>query len=83
MGRFFRLVVAEMHPRSGQLAGVFSAAYRLRDEAVLPEAERDALEDLLGWFARHLPAPRLTRDAAICWFRGTGNACTRRFWDLV
>jgi len=83
MGRFFRLVVAEMHPRSGQLAGVFSAAYRLRDEGVLPEAERAALGALLGWFASNLPVPRLKRDAAICWFRGTANACTRRIWDLV
>lgn len=83
MVRFFRLVVAERHPRSGQLAGVFSTAYRMRDEAVLAAAERLGLETLLGWFASNLPVPRLTRDAAICWFRGVSNPCTRRIWDLV
>jgi hypothetical protein len=83
MGRFFRLVVAERHPSSGQLAGVFAAAYRLRREGRLPWFERDALEGLLGWFGEHLPAPRPMRDAAICWFRGTANPCTRRVWDLA
>jgi hypothetical protein len=83
MGRFFRLVVAERHPCSGQLAGVFAAAYRVRREDVLASFERAALEDLLGWFGEHLPAPRPMRDAAICWFKGTANPCSRRIWELA
>lgn len=83
MGRFFRLVVAERHPCSGQLAGVFAAAYRLRREAVLPWFEHDALRHLLAWFEKHLPAPRPMTRAAICWFKGASNPCTRRIWQLA
>jgi hypothetical protein len=83
MRRFFRLVVGERHPCSGQLAGVFDAAYRLRREGVLPWFERDALEDLLRWFGEHLPVPRPMKAVAICWFRGVANPCTRRIWELA
>jgi hypothetical protein len=83
MGRFFRLVVAERHPCSGQLAGVFAAASRLERDDTVPPHERDAVMDLFRWFNRHLPVPRGIRDAAICWFRGVANPCTRRIWQLA
>jgi hypothetical protein len=82
MGRFFRLVVAERHPFSGQLAGVFAAASRLERDGTLPAHERTAIADLFRWFNRNLPVPRSMKDAAICWFKGAANPCTRRIWDL-
>lgn len=83
MGRFFRLVVAERHRHSGQLAGIFVAASRLERDDTLPAHERDALADLFDWFNEHLPVPRLTKDAAICWFKGTANPSSRRIWELA
>jgi hypothetical protein len=83
MPAFFRLAIAERHPRSGQLAGVFAAAYRLRREGAASAFELRALEEALDWFDRNLRAPRPMTDAAICWFRGVANPCTRRIWQLA
>ena len=83
MGRFFRLVVAERHRHSGQLEGVFVAAYRLRREDVVPSFDRAALKGLLRWFEANLPIPRRVPGRAICWFKGTANPCSRRIWELA
>jgi hypothetical protein len=83
MGRLFRLVVAERHWHSGQLAGLFVAAYRLKRDVVLTSLDRSALKGLLRWFERNLPIPRRVTGRAICWFKGTANPCSRRIWDLA
>jgi hypothetical protein len=80
MPEFFRLAVAERDPCSGQLSGVFVAAYRLREEGVDVSSE---LDDVLDWFERNLRVPRPMTDAAICWFRGVASPCTQRVWQLV
>ena len=43
MPAFFRLAVAERDPCSGQLSGVFVAAYRLRREGVIDQREHKAI----------------------------------------
>jgi hypothetical protein len=83
MPAFFRLAVAERHPRSGQLAGVFVAAYRLRRKGAVPSFELRALDEVIDWFERNLKAPRPMTDAAICWFKGVANPCTRQVWRLA
>lgn len=83
MGRFFRLVVAERHRHSGQLAGVFAAASWLEGDDSLPSFERDTIGELFDWFNEHLPVPRRMKDAAICWFKGAANPCSRRIWELA
>jgi hypothetical protein len=80
MSTFFRLAVAERNPYSGQLSGVFVAAYRLRREGV---DASDELDDVLDWFGRSLRAPRWMAGAAIFWFRGVANPCTQRIWQLA
>jgi len=83
MGRFFRLVVAERHRHSGQLAGVFVAAHGLLRSDVAPSFERIELEGLLDWFGANLRVPRPVNGRAISWFKGTASPCSRRIWELA
>jgi hypothetical protein len=72
-----RFVVRVRDEDAHCLAGIFGAAYDLRDRRQLGEDEQRALEDLLRWFETHLPVPkRFSRSRrsraqpkAVCWMK--------------
>jgi hypothetical protein len=74
---FVRFVVQFRDEDSRRLAGIFGAAYSLRDRRQLDEEEQGALENLLQWFKSHLPVPERfsrskrnrARPEAICWLK--------------
>ncbi len=74
---FVRFVVLLRDEDSQRLTGVFQAAYRLRDQGRLDNAEGRRFESLRRWFNEHLPVPvrfsrsrgRQAHRKAICWFK--------------
>lgn len=76
---YLRFVSSEIDWESGVEAGIFTAAFRLRDGGSLPDYEYERLVALLGWFDEHLRRPaRFSRSwrgarRAICWFRPTAG----------
>jgi hypothetical protein len=74
---YVRYIVPKRDEESHQLAGIFQAAYELRDQAVLDASAQSTLDSLLKWFRSHLPIPdRFSRSRrprahpnAICWMK--------------
>jgi hypothetical protein len=62
---------------------VFAAAYRRLRSGGLTAVEIQLLKTTLRWFEAHLPLPTRTRGAAMFWFKGESNACTRRIRQLA
>lgn len=86
---FIRFVSAEIHSDSQLAAGLFCAAYHLRNSETLPDYESDGLTRLLGWFDLHMSSPfeYLLDDrrhaSAICWFKPAATEHIARAWELV
>lgn len=60
-----RIVVSQVHRDSGVNDGIFDTAYALRDSEDVIGADRQALADLLAWFAQQLPTPeRFNRSSS-------------------
>jgi len=80
---FLRLAAVEIHPDSARPAGVFAAAYWLRDSCRCRLEDKQRLRRRLRWFERNLTIPRDIPPAAIFWFRADGRRCVHRIWGIV
>ncbi len=60
---FIRFITGQIDDESLREAGVFQAAYRLRNKVHLPDDEKARLRELLKWFDSHLEEPtRFTKS---------------------
>ena len=84
MPRFVRFVVRQLIPGESRPTGPFTAAYHLRREGGLDDADRDRLDELLGWFETTLTVPPKGRipERAVFWFADLGPF-SRRIWELA
>jgi len=80
---YIRFVIPRRCGDSHRHAGVFMAALRHWSSDDVEGSLRDHLAWLLDWFGEHLHAPAIDDPRAIFWFRGSGNPCTRRSWELT
>ena len=86
---FIRFVSGEIDECSHVLAGLFSAAYRLRTDHDVPDYDLDALNEVRAWFNVHLWSPfdflpySEAYDRAVCWFKPTAREHLARAWELV
>jgi hypothetical protein len=91
--RFIRFVLERQHPDSGVKAGLFAAAYGVRDATDTVAAQRERLAEHLAWFERHLPVPpRFNRSTSkgyarrrtrgISWFRDSATEHLARMHAL-
>jgi|KBSSwiStaDraftv2_1062776.scaffolds.fasta_scaffold151077_3 hypothetical protein len=87
---FIRFISSEIDEDSHVSAGLFCAAYKLIEEAWLPEYEYYALREPMNWFNKYLKnpyryrlkAPRLASQS-LCWFRSDAKEHLRRAWEMV
>jgi len=87
---FIRFFSGEIDEFSHVSAGLFSTAYKLLDDEVLPDYEYCALMEPMRWFDLHLKAPFDYRlkpaslaDRSICWFRSTAHEHLAKAWEMV
>jgi hypothetical protein len=80
---YIRFVIPRRNGDSHRHAGVFMAALRHWARDDVEASLRDHLAWLLDWFSEHLDVPCIDEPRAIFWFRGCGNPCTRRVWELT
>jgi hypothetical protein len=57
MSRFVRYIVHEKVAGTSRQVGLFTAAYRLREDGVPTGYDHQRLEELLAWFRDELPVP--------------------------
>lgn len=71
---------------SGHASGILVIAHTLRDEGDISVEEHSSLLEVLGWFTKHLPVPRILADAehrrAISWFKPSAIEAIRKMWVL-
>jgi hypothetical protein len=90
----FRFVLPHSHPDTGVKDGVFRAAYALRRGNELSVADRQSLEDLLGWFKSNLAIPERfnkskskgyyrRRSAGISWLKPTASEHLAKMGELA
>jgi hypothetical protein len=80
---FLRFVTSNMDADSEAAEGLFTAAYRLRDQHCLPSYQQRRLGEILAWFSRSLPVPgrfsrsksRSEKTRGVCWFKPTAHEC--------
>jgi hypothetical protein len=90
---YIRFVTGDVDPGSLREAGVFQAAYRLRDSTSLPDDESAHLTEHLDWFKTHLDAPnRFTaakppyyrkQKRVISWFKETATEHVTRLREMI
>ena len=89
---YLRFETADPHPDSGLQAGVFWAAYQLRDGGELADYERAELADVLGRLHRTLPIPTKftrTRNAShrnthgLSWIKSTAVSVIADLYRLA
>lgn len=88
---YVRFVVLSRDEDSHCLAGIFQAAYGLRERGVLGDKENTSFDATRQWFAEHLAVPaRLTRSRrpnapgkALCWFKPTAFEHITRARELA
>jgi hypothetical protein len=88
---FVRFVIPCRQEQSHCRAGVFQAAYDLRDRGLLDDDELRRFEGLRQWFNRRLPVPaRLSRSRrpharrnAVCWFKADAAEYIGRARELA
>jgi hypothetical protein len=92
---FLRFVCARTIEGLNARAGLFDAAYDLRERSDLEPSARDRLDAELEWFRSHLPVPsRLNRSRSkgyyrrrvthgLSWFKSTADAHLARAFDLA
>ena len=71
-------------------AGLFTTAFDLLYDPLLPYDEYWALRDLIDWFNKYLKGPfdyRLKAawraQRAICWFKPTAHEYLARAWEMA
>lgn len=83
---YLRLCVLHKDPHTCQPLGVFIAAQHLQESGALTPQERLALQEVIRWFDRAMPAPpdsdRLDKRA-IYWLKSDAEGLTRRLWELA
>ena len=90
---FLRFVVSQVRRDSGVSDGIFDTAYALCEAEEVTEVDRQALAELLAWFASQLPTPeRFNRSSSkgyyrraargISWLRDTAEQHVSRMYDL-
>ena len=90
---YLRYVLIDKHPKSGSNEGLFSLAYRLREDPECDELDRSKLQEIMRWFDKHLLVPsRFSRSSSkgfyrratkgISWFRDTSTECLTRMFEL-
>lgn len=90
---YIRFITSEVDPDSHCSAGVFAAAYRLRDEEALYDYEKPHIDELLAWFRENLKIPtRFTaskppyyrkKNKAISWFRETATEHIAKLREII
>ncbi len=88
---FIRFVTDQLDHDTNEPLGIFGAAYRLLDDAQIPDYSRAEIRSTLNWFKTHLPIPdRFVRsrkphreDNGICWFKTQAGDCMRHIRYLV
>ncbi len=88
---FLRFVVGEIDDTSRVAAGVFVAAYELRDSSQLPEYQHEHLKELLSWFDRNLRKPARFRrsrysrgeNKGIAWFKSSARMHLAKIRELI
>lgn len=88
---YLRFVIRRIHPVSHVWAGIFRAAYELREGDALTEYEREQLDELLWWFEAHLPSPTnfrrcgrsVYRRDGVCWFKQEARTHLQQIWAMV
>jgi hypothetical protein len=85
-----RFITTEIHGRSRVAAGIFVAAYRLRDSDKLPFYDHETLTEALRWFEFYLKRPyrfsrtmRPRQPVAISWFKSTATDHISKIWEMV
>ncbi len=70
--------------------GIFQAAFKCRDDELLPDYLLIDLMNEVDWFKKHLPSPnerhfqyRGGDNIGICWFRDDAQAMIRRARRMV
>ena len=92
--QYVRFVVEHVHGDSGVPEGLFSRAYRLRDDADTPWYDRDRLAEILDWFDDSLEEPlRFNRTRSkgvyrrttkgVSWFKATAAEHIEKMHDLA
>ena len=74
---YIRFVIAKQDEQSGRRQGIFYASYALADLGILSVAELAVLEEIHGWFAKHLAEPTRAswsvrphaKGQALSWFK--------------
>jgi len=90
---YIRFITGEIHNESLLKAGVFQAAYRLRDKSRIPDHEKARLRELLKWFDANLEKPnRFTnskppyyrkKHKAISWFKDTATEHISKLREIL
>jgi hypothetical protein len=90
---YVRFVTGDVNSESQREAGVFQAAYRLRDAGTLDDYDAAHLTEHLNWFNSHLEKPnRFTaakppyyrkKNRAISWFKETATEHITRMWEII
>ncbi len=85
-----RFITTEIHDCSRVAAGIFVAAYELRDSGRLPFYDQEALTEALRWFEFYLKRPyrfsrtmRPRQPVAISWFKSTATDHISKIWEMV
>lgn len=90
---FIRFVIRALDSDSGVEAGIFSAAYALRDGSDVSLVDREALAEELAWFEKHLTTPtRFNRTSSkghyrrstkgVSWFKDDAREYLTRMHHL-
>ena len=84
---YLRFVTGQAHPKTGQRAGLFSAAYRLQESGALGAVEQAEIDELLAWFNDHLSRParfgRARYPHGISWIRADARVQVQRLYALA
>jgi len=79
--RLLRFVLLRSHPDTGVEEGVFNVAYHVTRKSLIPQVDRQALQDLLRWFETNLAIPtrfnrsrsKYRRNTAASWLKPTAT----------
>jgi hypothetical protein len=82
---FVRFVTSDRDPEAPGPLGIFRAAGNLRDSQDLDEWTAQRLDEILNWFNKNLPCPRLDSRywRAVFWFNADCQEMVSRLWELV
>src|SRR5262249_28115553 len=81
---YLRFVITKIDDTSHKPQGLFVTSNDLLDEGELSPDQRDQLRELMIWFNKNLPSPKIGyASRAIFWFKSDAEDCIKRMWELV